>query len=135
MKAAQSRRIRLPTVGESHRTQAAVSPPASMATSLQVGSATAPLGTAGAAALEASGDHGGRLSGEATPSSSWYAIAIRRLLAITDRFAPKPPRRFPLRPNPTGAKPGATGDNQATADRLGVQVGIDDVMAGLRLTI
>lgn len=90
VKAAQSRRIRLPTVGEftAHpgcRVTARVDGHV-----IAVGSATALLGTAGAAA----------------------AISAATKL--------------------TGAKPVLlTGDNRATADRLGVQVGIDDVRAGL----
>ncbi|WP_237028091.1 HAD-IC family P-type ATPase, partial [Mycobacterium tuberculosis] len=54
------------------------------------------------------------------------------LLAITDQLRPEAAAAISAATKLTGAKPVLlTGDNRATADRLGVQVGIDDVRAGL----
>lgn len=133
VKAAQSRRIRLPTVGEftAHpgcRVTARVDGHV-----IAVGSATALLGTAGAAALEAS-----MITAVDFLQGEGYTVVVVvcdshpvGLLAITDQLRPEA-AAISAATKLTGAKPVLlTGDNRATADRLGVQVGIDDVRAGL----
>lgn len=133
VKAAQSRRIRLPTVGEftAHpgcRVTARVDGHV-----IAVGSATALLGTAGAAALEAS-----MITAVDFLQGEGYTVVVVcdshpvGLLAITDQLRPEAAAAISAATKLTGAKPVLlTGDNRATADRLGVQVGIDDVRAGL----
>lgn len=133
VKAAQSRRIRLPTVGEftAHpgcRVTARVDGHV-----IAVGSATALLGTAGAAALEAS-----MITAVDFLQGEGYTVVVVcdshpvGLLAITDQLRPEAVAAISAATKLTGAKPVLlTGDNRATADRLGVQVGIDDVRAGL----
>lgn len=133
VKAAQSRRIRLPTVGEftAHpgcRVTARVDGHV-----IAVGSATALLGTAGAA-LEAS-----MITAVDFLQGEGYTVVVVvcdshpvGLLAITDQLRPEAAAAISAATKLTGAKPVLlTGDNRATADRLGVQVGIDDVRAGL----
>lgn len=134
VKAAQSRRIRLPTVGEftAHpgcRVTARVDGHV-----IAVGSATALLGTAGAAALEAS-----MITAVDFLQGEGYTVVVVvcdshpvGLLAITDQLRPEAAAAISAATKLTGAKPVLlTGDNRATADRHGVQVGIDDVRAGL----
>lgn len=133
VKAAQSRRIRLPTVGEF------IAHPGCRVTArvdghvIAVGSATALLGTAGAAALEAS-----MITAVDFLQGEGYTVVVVcdshpvGLLAITDQLRPEAAAAISAATKLTGAKPVLlTGDNRATADRLGVQVGIDDVRAGL----
>ncbi|WP_044111977.1 heavy metal translocating P-type ATPase [Mycobacterium canetti] len=134
VKAAQSRRIRLPTVGEF------TAHPGCGVTArvdghvIAVGSATALLGTAGAAALEAS-----MITAVDFLQGEGYTVVVVvcdshpvGLLAITDQLRPEAAAAISAATKLTGAKPVLlTGDNRATADRLGVQVGIDDIRAGL----
>lgn len=115
MKAAQSRRIRLPTVGEftAHpgcRVTARVDGHV-----IAVGSATALLGTAGAAALEAS-----MITAVDFLQGEGYTVVVVvcdshpvGLLAITDQLRPEAAAAISAATKLTGAKPVLlTGDNR-----------------------